>query len=219
MDRATLAAMIDHTLLAPTATADQVALLCAEAVELGVAAVCLAPSRLPLPAGALPPSIAVCTVVGFPSGAHRTTVKAAEAARAVADGATEVDVVIDLGLAADGRWDEVEAQIAAVRDQVPADCVLKVIIESAALRPAGVVAACEAAERAGADFVKTSTGFHPSGGATVEAVALMAATVGGRLGIKASGGIRDAASALALVGAGATRLGCSATRTVLDGLR
>lgn len=218
MDRATLAAMIDHTLLAPTATADQVALLCAEAVELGVAAVCLAPSRLPLPAGSLPPSIAVCTVVGFPSGAHRTAVKAAEAARAVADGATEVDVVIDLGLAADGRWDEVEAQIAAVRDQVPADHVLKVIIESAALRPAGVVAACEAAERAGADFVKTSTGFHPSGGATVEAVALMAATVGGRLGIKASGGIRDAASALALVGAGATRLGCSATRTVLDGL-
>lgn len=218
MDRAALAAMIDHTLLAPTATADQVALLCAEAAELGVAAVCVSPSRLPLPAGALPPSIAVCTVVGFPSGAHRTSVKAAEAARAVEDGATEVDVVIDLGLAADGRWDEVEAQLAAVRDQVPTGLVLKVIIESAALRPAGVVAACEAAERAGADFVKTSTGFHPSGGATVEAVALMAATVGGRLGIKASGGIRDAASALALVGAGATRLGCSATRTVLDGL-
>lgn len=218
MERAALAAMIDHTLLAPTATADQVALLCAEAAELGVAAVCLSPSRLPLPAGALPPSIAVCTVVGFPTGAHRTAVKAAEAAQAVADGATELDVVIDLGLAADGRWDEVEAQIAAVRDQVPDGHVLKVIIESAALRPAGVVAACEAAERAGADFVKTSTGFHPSGGATVEAVALMAATVGGRLGIKASGGIRDAASALALVGAGATRLGCSATRTVLDGL-
>jgi deoxyribose-phosphate aldolase len=160
----------------------------------------------------------VCTVVGFPSGAHRPAVKAEEAARAVDDGATEIDLVIDLGLATDGRWDEVGAEIAAVRDRVPAGHLVKVIIESAALRAEEVVAACEVAERAGADYVKTSTGFHPSGGATVEAVALMAATVGGRLGIKAAGGIRDAATALALVGAGATRLGCSATRTVLDGL-
>jgi deoxyribose-phosphate aldolase len=218
MERATLAAMIDHTLLAPTATAGQVALLCGEAAELGVAAICVSPSRLPLPSGSLPPSIAVCTVVGFPSGAHRPAVKAGEAARAVDDGATEIDLVIDLGLATDGRWDEVEAEIAAVRDRVPAGHLLKVIIESAALRAEEVVAACEVAERAGADYVKTSTGFHPSGGATVEVVALMAATVGGRLGIKAAGGIRDAATALALVGAGATRLGCSATRSVLDGL-
>lgn len=218
MERADLAALIDHTLLAPTATTDQVALLCREAVDLGVAAVCVSPSRLPLPAGVLPPAIAVCSVVGFPSGAHRQAVKALEAAQAVADGATEVDVVIDLGLAAEGRWAEVEADLAAVRLAVPSGCVLKVIIESAALRPDGVVAACEAAERAGADFVKTSTGFHPSGGATMEAVALMAATVGGRLGVKASGGIRDAGTALAMVEAGATRLGCSATRAVLDGL-
>ncbi|HMS89199.1 MAG TPA: deoxyribose-phosphate aldolase [Acidimicrobiales bacterium] len=218
MERAVLAGIIDHTLLAPTATADQVALLCQEAAELGVAAVCVSPSRLPLAAGILPATIAVCTVIGFPSGAHRSAVKAVEAARAVDDGATEIDMVIDLGLAADGRWNEVEAEIAEVRAQVPDGHLLKVIVESAALRPAGIVAACEAAERAGADYVKTSTGFHPSGGATVEAVALMAATVGGRLGIKASGGIRDAGTALALVGAGATRLGCSATRSVLAGL-
>ena len=106
MERAVLAGIIDHTLLAPTATADQVALLCQEAAELGVAAVCVSPSRLPLAAGILPATIAVCTVIGFPSGAHRSAVKAVEAARAVDDGATEIDMVIDLGLAADGRWNE-----------------------------------------------------------------------------------------------------------------
>ena len=216
MERAALAAMIDHTLLAPTATADQVALLCAEAAELGVAAVCLSPSRLPLPAGALPPSIAVCTVVGFPTGAHRTAVKAAEAAQAVADGATELDVVIDLGLAAGGRWDEVEAQIATVRDQVPDGHVLKVIIESAALRPAGVVAACEAAERAGADFVKTSTGFS-KWGATVEDVKLMRKTVGPDMGVKASGGVRDRKEAEAMVAAGANRIGTSHGVEIMQG--
>jgi deoxyribose-phosphate aldolase len=219
MNRAELARMIDHTLLSPEATPGQVAMLCGEATDLGVATVCVSPSRLPLPEGALPADIGVTTVVGFPSGAHRSEAKAAEAVRAIADGATEIDVVIDLGLATSGLWAGVEADIAAVRAAVPSSVVLKVIIESAALGSrARIVTACEVAEAAGADFVKTSTGFHRAGGATFEAVELMAATVGGRLGVKASGGIRDAVAAVAMVEAGATRLGCSASRAILDEL-
>ena len=218
MDRATLAALIDHTLLRPEATDADVAALCAEASELGVAAVCVSPARLPVPEGALAPGIAVAAVVGFPSGAHATDAKVAEARAAVQAGATELDVVIDLGSATAGAWAAVTADLAAVRAAAPAPVRLKVIIESAVLGADALVAACPAAEAAGADDVKTSTGFHPAGGATVEAVAAMAAAVGGRLGVKASGGIRDAATALAMVEAGATRLGCSASRAILDGL-
>jgi deoxyribose-phosphate aldolase len=214
-DRSALAAMIDHTLLRPEATRAEVSALCAEAVELGVAAVCVSPSMLPL----LDPleDVAVATVIGFPSGAHQSSAKAAEAAVARAEGADELDMVIDLGLARAGEWDGVQADIAAVR-AASGRSLLKVIIESAALDEGEIVAACRAAEAAGADMVKTSTGFHPAGGATVEAVRLMAGTVEGRLGVKASGGIRDAATALAMVEAGATRLGCSASRAILDGL-
>jgi deoxyribose-phosphate aldolase len=210
--------MVDHTLLKPEATDDDVAALCATAGRLRVAAVCVSPSRLPLPAGALAPGIAVCTVAGFPSGAHRPGVKAAEAAHAVRDGASEVDMVLDLGLVKAGAWAAVETEVAAVRAAVPAPGLLKVICEAAVLTPSELADACRAAEQAGADFVKTSTGFSPAGGATVEAVRLMAGTVGGRLGVKASGGIRTAASALALVEAGATRLGLSGTEAVLAGL-
>ncbi len=218
LTRAALAAMVDHTLLKPEATDADVAALCATASRLGVAAVCVSPSRLPLPAGALRPGIAVCTVVGFPSCAHRPQVKAAEAAQAVRDLATEVDMVLDLGRVEAGDWPGVEAEVAAVRAAAPAPVLLKVICDAAALTPAELADACRAAEAAGADFVKTSTGFSPSGGATVEAVRLMATAVGGRLGVKASGGIRDSATALAMVQAGATRLGLSGTETVLAGL-
>ena len=219
MDRATLARLIDHTLLAPDATPGQVAMFCGEATELAVGAICVSPNRLPLPAAALTEGIDVATVVGFPSGSHRSAVKAAEAAQAVVDGATEVDMVIDLGMAAAGLWSRVEFDIAMVRAAIPGSVVLKVIIESAWLESRErIVAACQAAESAGADFVKTSTGFHPAGGASLEAVTLMAATVDGRLGVKASGGIRDTATALAMVEAGATRLGCSASRAILEGL-
>src|SRR5690606_32775502 len=131
MDRAQLVRMIDHTLLAPTATPGQVAMFCVEASQLGVAAVCVSPSRVAAAAGHLPPDIAPCTVIGFPSGAHRTDVKVAEAELAVADGATELDMVVDLGLVFSGLWAAVEADIAAVRAVVPAPLVLKVIIESA----------------------------------------------------------------------------------------
>lgn len=218
MDRAGLASIIDHTLLAPDATPGQIAMFCGEATALGVGAVCVSPNRLPLPARALAAGVGTVAVVGFPSGAHRRELKAAEAAQAVADGATEVDVVIDLGLAAAGLWSRITDDLGVVRAALPSPVVLKVIIEAAALDHDAIVAACQAAEDAGADFVKTSTGFHSAGGASLADVELMAATVDGRLGVKAAGGIRDARTALAMVDAGATRLGCAATRAILDGL-
>lgn len=208
-----LAHMIDHTLLKPEATNEQVRALIQEAQELGAFSVCVSPSRLPVE---VPEGLAVATVVGFPSGAVQPSVKAAEAKLAVSQGADEVDMVIDLANAVTDQFDAVEADIRAVRDAIPG-VVLKVILETAALSDAQITACCEAAERAGADFVKTSTGFHPSGGASVHAIELMHAAVGGRLGIKASGGIRDTATALQLVEAGATRLGCSATRAIVEG--
>jgi deoxyribose-phosphate aldolase len=217
MDRATLAGMIDHTLLKPEATAEDVVALCAEATDLGVAAVCVSPSQLPITEG-LGVGIDICTVIGFPSGAHQPAVKAHEAEVAIDAGATEVDMVINLGLAVAGEWEAVRHDIAAVRASAPDSVLLKVILETAALTEEEIVAACRAAESAGADYVKTSTGFHPSGGASVAAVRTMARTVGDRLGVKASGGIRDAQTALAMVEAGATRIGCSASRAILDGL-
>jgi deoxyribose-phosphate aldolase len=216
MDRSALAACIDHTLLRPEATAAEVDALCAEAVELAVAAVCVSPSQLPLmPALG---GIAVAAVVGFPSGAHQPAVKAHEAEVAVDAGATELDVVVNLGLVKAGEWRAVGHDLGAVRAAAPT-VVLKVIVESALLTDDELGQACLVAEAAGADFVKTSTGFHPAGGATVAAVSRMRAVVGDRLGVKASGGIRDAATALAMLEAGASRLGCSATRAILDGLR
>jgi deoxyribose-phosphate aldolase len=213
MDRASLAARIDHTLLAPEATTADVVALCEEATELGVAAVCVSPSHLPITAG-LGVGIGVATVIGFPSGAHQPAVKAHEAEVAVDAGATELDMVVNLGLVKAGEWLSAGDDIGAVR-AASTGVLLKVILETAALTDAEIVEACRVAEGAGADYVKTSTGFHPSGGASLEAVRLMASTVGGRLGVKASGGIRDTATALAMLDAGATRLGCSATRAIL----
>jgi deoxyribose-phosphate aldolase len=218
--RAQLAALVDHTLLKPEATDADVAALVHEAAELGVYAVCVSPSMVPVAVDA-GGGMRVAAVAGFPSGKHVPAVKAHEAAQAVASGASEIDMVIDVGAALAGALDAVRSDIEAVRAAVPG-AVLKVIVESAVLlgRADGraLVAVCRAAEDAGADFVKTSTGFHPAGGASVRAVALMAETVDGRLGIKASGGIRTAADAVAMLDAGATRLGLSGTRAVLDGL-
>jgi len=216
LTRSKLAAMIDHTLLAPEATAAGVAALCAEAKNLGVYAVCVSPTLATAAARDVAGSfVKVAAVAGFPSGAHSAGLKAEEAGQAAATGAQEIDMVINLGLAREGRWKHVEQEIAAVRGAVPTPTVLKVIIESAVLDDEGIRAACRAAEAAGADFVKTSTGFHPAGGATTAAVALMAATVGPRLGVKAAGGIRSAAGALAMVTAGATRLGLSRSAAIL----
>lgn len=216
--REQVATLVDHTLLKPEATVADVARLAAEATELGVYSVCVSPSMLAgLPALT---TVKVATVVGFPSGKHVSAIKAAEAAAAVAAGADEVDMVIDIGAAVAGDIDAVAADIAAVRAGAPG-AVLKVIVESAALLSLSGAQrlrdVCAAAADAGADFVKTSTGFHPAGGASVAAVAIMAATVPA-LGVKASGGIRSAQDAVAMLDAGATRLGLSGTRAVLDGL-
>lgn len=216
LTRSQLAAMIDHTLLAPEATPKDIGALCAEAKTLGVHAVCVSPTLTTVAAREVAGSfVRIAAVAGFPSGAHYVRLKASEAGEAAAMGAQEIDMVINLGLAAEGRWKEVEEEIAAVRSEAPGPTLLKVIIESALLNNEGIIAACRAAESAGADFVKTSTGFHPAGGATTAAVALMAATVGPRLGVKASGGIRSAKDALAMVAAGATRLGLSRSAAIL----
>jgi deoxyribose-phosphate aldolase len=212
--REALARTVDHTLLKPEATAQHVAALAAEAAELGAFSICVSPNRLPVRA---PAGVVVCTVVGFPSGAHTTEVKALEAQRAVGDGAGEVDMVLALGSALAGDWGAVEADVAAVKAAC-GDVLLKVILETAALTDEQVAEACRRSEAGGAQYVKTSTGFHPTGGASVAAVRLMRATVGDRLGVKASGGIRDTATALAMLDAGASRLGLSGTRAVLEGL-
>lgn len=208
-----LAKLIDHTLLKTDASHAQVAELVEEAQALGTYSVCISPSMLPLEMAT--GDVKVATVVGFPSGNHTAVTKAREAAEASEHGADEIDMVINIGLLKEGRADLVEEEIRMVREATPG--LLKVIIESAALSDDEIVAACKASEAAGADFVKTSTGFHPAGGASVHAVEIMKQTVGDRLGIKASGGIRDWDTAVAMVEAGATRLGLSGSRAVLDG--
>ena len=205
--------MIDHTLLKPEATAADVTALIAEAAELGTYSVCVSPSMLPIE---VPDSVKVAAVCGFPSGKHTSDVKAAEAAEAVRNGADEIDMVIDVGAAKEGAFDRVESDIAAVRAAAPAPIVLKVIIESAVLTDDEIVGVCRAAVEAGADFVKTSTGFHPAGGASVHAVALMHRTVrDAGLAVKASGGVRTLEQARAMIAAGATRLGVSGSRALL----
>ena len=159
--------------------------------------------------------VKVCTVVGFPLGAMSTRAKAYEAGSAVEDGADEIDMVINVGYVKDGDWDGVLDDIMAVREACKGK-VLKVILETCLLTDDEIVRACRTAVRAGADFVKTSTGFS-KGGATVHAVSLMRSTVGADVGVKASGGIRDAESARAMVEAGASRLGCSAGVAIAKG--
>lgn len=212
--RADVAQMIDHTLLKPESTPEDVKALIAEAAELGTYSICISPSQLPVE---VPEGLHVATVVGFPSGAVKAEIKAAEAARAVADGAEEVDMVINIAFAKEHRFDDLQAEIQAVRDAIPGK-VLKVIIESAALTDEEIIASSKASEAAGADFVKTSTGFHPAGGASAHAVKLMRETVGDRLGVKASGGIRTAEAAEEMIAAGASRLGLSASAAILAGL-
>ncbi len=217
MTRADVAAAIDHTLLKPEATTDQVIALLAEANVLGVGTVCISPCMLPIPDELLDDSIGLCTVIGFPSGAVDPRIKGAEAALAFAAGAMEIDMVMNLGLAKGHDWEGVETDIAEVRAAVPS-ALLKVILETGALSDQELITCCEIAESCGADFVKTSTGFHPSGGATLHAIELMVSSIGGRLGIKASGGIRDSATALAMLEAGANRLGTSSSNAILEGL-
>jgi deoxyribose-phosphate aldolase len=220
--RESVAALVDHTLLKPEAGDVDVAMLVQDAEELGVYATCVSPTMVPAAVRARPSTTKIAAVVGFPSGKHLPAVKAHEAALAVAAGADEIDMVIDVGAALSGDMDAVRADIGAVRTAIGERTLLKVIVESAALLELGgsevLVAACLAAKAAGAEFVKTSTGFHPYGGASVTAVEIMVAAVGPQLEVKASGGIRTAADAVAMLDAGAGRLGLSGTRDVLDGL-
>ncbi len=212
-----IARLIDHTVLKPETTAADIERLCAEAREHCFASVCVSPVWVPLAArhlhGAIP---MVCTVIGFPHGASRTPVKAFETEMAVRDGASEIDMVLAIGLLKSQRYDEVEADIRAVVEAAQGRTV-KVILETALLTDEEKVIACVLSQNAGAGFVKTSTGFA-SHGATPEDIALMRRVVGDRMGVKASGGIRSADDAVTMVEHGATRLGASAGVAILKGL-
>lgn len=206
-----LAKYIDHTLLKPDASEAQVRQLCKEAAQFRFATVCVNPTWVRLCSRLLKESgVGVCTVAGFPLGATPADVKAFEARRAVYDGANEVDMVINVGRLKSGQDAEVLEDIRQVARAVHEGCAhLKVIIETALLTAEEKVKACTLARQAGADFVKTSTGFGP-GGATAEDVALMRRAVGSEIGVKAAGGIRDLESARKMIAAGATRVGASA---------
>jgi len=212
-----LGAMIDHTLLKPDATAEQVVQLCLEARQYQFASVCLNPCWVALAAHELHgSSVPVCTVVGFPLGATLPEVKAFEAQRCIADGAREVDMVINIGALKSRDYRLVAHDISAVVQAAHSCRVLvKVIIETSLLTDEEKVEACALAQAAGADYVKTSTGFS-TGGATASDIALMRRVVGPGIGVKASGGIRSAADAQAMIAAGATRIGASASVKIVQ---
>jgi deoxyribose-phosphate aldolase len=219
LDAASVARLIDHTLLRPEATPAQVRALCREAREHAFAAVCVNPIWVRTCAAELADSgVAVASVAGFPLGASVAEVKAAEAAAAVADGAREVDMVIGIGALKAGEHRLVERDVAAVVDACrPGGALVKVIIEAALLTDEEKARAAAIAKLAGAGFVKTSTGFGP-GGATVEDVALLRRVVGPGVGVKAAGGIRDWPAARAMVAAGASRIGTSSGPAILAGV-
>ncbi|WP_303920319.1 deoxyribose-phosphate aldolase [Treponema berlinense] len=224
MTKKEIAGFIDHTQLSACATEDDIKKLCAEAVKYGFASCCVNPYYVPMAAEILRGTgVKVCTVIGFPLGANSIDDKASQAAMCVSEGADEVDMVVNLGAVKDGKWDEVLEEIYAVRCAVDdVDCgeskkiVEKVILETCYLDDEEIVAVCQKALEAGADFVKTSTGFG-TGGATVHAVELMRKTVGKNMGVKASGGIHSFEEAVALIEAGADRLGCSASVKIVEG--
>ena len=216
MTKAEVAQMIDHTLLKPEATKEQIKALCEEAKEYGFHSVCVNSSYVPYCAELLKDSgVAVCTVVGFPLGAMSTKGKAAETEIAVKDGATEIDMVIHVGMIKSKDRDYVSEDIKAVVAAAGEGVLVKVILETCLLTDEEIVEASKVAKAAGADFVKTSTGFS-TGGATVKDVKLMREAVGPELGVKASGGVRDAAFAKEVIEAGATRLGASAGVAILE---
>lgn len=216
-----VARMIDHTVLTPDTTEERIRELCAEARANCFASVCVNPAWVPLAAEALQGAVpAVCTVIGFPFGANRSQVKAFEAAQAIRDGAGEVDMVLNVGFLKSGKYAEVEedirAVVAASREASAGRAVVKVILETALLTDEEKVIACVLSQNAGADFVKTSTGFA-KGGASPQDVALMRRVVGPSMGVKASGGIRSLETAREMVASGATRLGASASVAIVQG--
>jgi deoxyribose-phosphate aldolase len=216
---ANLSSMIDHTLLKPDATEEQIKKLCKEARENKFASVCINPHYVPLAVECLRGSdVKVCTVIGFPLGASTTRTKVAEAKEVVENGAGEVDMVINIGALKSGDIDAVRNDIESVVIAVKDRALVKVIIETCLLTDEEKVKACQIAKMAGADFVKTSTGFS-TGGATVEDVKLMRQVVGSEMGVKASGGVRSFAAAMEMIKAGANRLGTSSGVAIVKGAR
>ena len=212
------ARMIDHTLLKAEATKEQIEKLCTEAKQFNFASVCVNPTWVKKSSELLQGSdVLVCTVIGFPLGANTPAVKAFEVKDAIANGANEVDMVINIGALKDKNYDLVQADIAAVVEAAKGSALVKVIIESCLLTDEEKVKACELAVAAGADYVKTSTGFS-TGGATAADIALMRKTVGPDLGVKASGGVRSLEDMKSMVEAGATRIGASSGVAIMNGL-
>lgn len=207
--------LIDHTLLKQDASPEQIVNLCEEAKKFDFMSVCVNPAYVPLAASCLKGSgVKVCTVIGFPLGMNLTKTKVEEAVLTVKEGAQEVDMVINVGMLKAGHDDYVREEIREIKQAVGSIIILKVIIESCLLNNDEIVRACKAAKEAGADFVKTSTGFS-TGGATVEAVKLMRETVGPEMGVKASGGVRTHEDLIKMVEAGANRIGTSSGAKII----
>lgn len=208
MDKQTILSRVDHTLLATTATWEQIKTICDEGIEFGTASVCIPPHFVHPAAEYVGDRLKICTVIGFPNGYHTTAVKVFETENAVRNGADEIDMVINLGMAKAGEWDALREEIRAIKEACNGR-ILKVIVEACQLTQEEKVAVCQAVSLAGADFIKTSTGFS-TGGATVEDVALFRRHIAPDVRIKAAGGIRTFEQAQAMLEAGADRIGASA---------
>lgn len=219
MNKAQIAKMIDHTILKAEATESEIIKLCKEAIHYDFASVCVNPSMVPVAAKELKGThVKVCTVIGFPLGATTTEVKVFETKDVIEKGATEVDMVINVGKLKERNLEYVKNDIKAVVDAAKDKALVKVIIETCLLTDEEKVIACELSKEAGADFVKTSTGFS-TGGATSHDIALMRKTVGSDMGVKASGGVRTREDAMNMVENGATRIGASASIAIATGTK
>lgn len=218
MEKHELAKMIDHTLLKPDTTQEMIDQLCKEAAENDFASVCVNPYWVKSSYDHLKDTnVKVCTVVGFPLGATTKEAKAYETTKSIEDGATEIDMVINIGALKSEQFDVVEQDIKAVVEAAKGKALVKVILETGLLTNDEKVKACELSKSAGADYVKTSTGFG-HGGATYEDIKLMRETVGPEMGVKASGGVRDFDGAMKMIEAGATRIGASSGIAIVNGL-
>jgi len=219
MDKQTLAKMIDHTLLKPDTTEEMIDKLCQEAEDNHFASVCINPTWVQHAYQQLKGTdVKVCTVIGFPLGATTKEVKAFETKNSIENGASEVDMVINIGALKSKKYDVVEEDIRAVVEAAKGKALVKVILETGLLTDGEKVKACQLSKQAGADFVKTSTGFG-NGGATYEDIKLMRETVGPEMGVKASGGVRDLETAMKMIEAGANRIGASAGIAIINGLK
>lgn len=218
MNKAQIAKMIDHTILKAEATESEIIKLCKEAIHYDFASVCVNPSMVPVAAKELKGThVKVCTVIGFPLGATTTEVKVFETKDVIEKGATEVDMVINVGKLKERNLEYVKNDIKAVVEAAKGKALTKVIIETCLLTEEEKIIACKLLKEAGSDFVKTSTGFS-TGGATVEDIKLMRETVGPEMGVKASGGVRSKKDALAMIENGATRIGASASISICEGI-